>query len=64
MEHTLKERVNMMLERMNIHYGPNRIRRMSKEEINKMSILYGVTRKERKESHQIIEEVVKKEKTK
>ena len=56
MEHTLQERMNIMLERMDTNYGPNRIKRMSKEEIDKMSILFGVTREEREESHKIIHE--------
>jgi len=56
MEHTLQERMDIMLERMDKHYGPNRIRRMSKEDIDKMSVLFGVTREEREESHQIIKE--------
>jgi len=37
MGHTLKERIDMMLERMSIHYGPHRVRRMSKEEIDKIN---------------------------
>ena len=63
MEQTLQERMNMMLKRMEIHYGPHRIRRMSKDDIDKMSLLYGVSREEREESHKIISEIVKKEKT-
>jgi len=58
MGHTLQERMNIMLERMDKHYGPHRIRRMSKEDIDKMSILFGVTREERKESHKIIQETI------
>tara|TARA_R110001606_G_scaffold178640_1_gene325257 strand:+ start:144 stop:296 length:153 start_codon:yes stop_codon:yes gene_type:complete len=49
-----------MLERMDKHYGPNRIKRMSKEDIDKISILFGVTREEREESHQIILETLNK----
>jgi hypothetical protein len=56
MEHTLQERMNIMLERMDKHYGPHRIKRMPKEDIDKMSILFGVTREEREESHKIIQE--------
>tara|TARA_B100000579_G_scaffold435780_1_gene459905 strand:- start:233 stop:427 length:195 start_codon:yes stop_codon:yes gene_type:complete len=63
MGHTLKERIDMMLERMSIHYGPHRVRRMSKEEIDKMSLLYGVSREEREQSYQIIKESFTKEKT-
>jgi len=58
MEHTLTTRITMMLERMETYYGPNRIRRMSKDEINKMSMLYGVSLEERDESYKILEEVV------
>ena len=57
MEYTLQERMDIMLERMEINYGPNRIRRMSKEDIDKMSVLFGVTREEREESHKILEEI-------
>ena len=60
MGQTLQERMNIMLERMDKHYGPHRIRRMSKEEIDKMSILFGVTREEREESHKIIQESLSK----
>jgi hypothetical protein len=60
MELTLQERMDIMLERMDKHYGPHRIRRMSKEDINKMSVLFGVTREEREESHQIIQETLSK----
>ena len=60
MGHTLQERMNIMLERMDKHYGPHRIRRMSKEDIDKMSILFGVTREEREESHKIIQESLNK----
>jgi hypothetical protein len=58
MEHTLQERMSIMLERMERHYGPHRIRRMSREEINKMSLLFGVTREEREESYQLLETIV------
>ena len=58
MGHTLQERMDIMLERMDKHYGPNRIKRMTKEDIDKMSLLFGVTREERKESHQIIQEII------
>ena len=51
-----------MLDRMDMHYGPHRIRRMSKGDIDKMSVLYGVTREERDESHKIIEESFNHEK--
>tara|TARA_R110000765_G_scaffold186121_1_gene291756 strand:+ start:156 stop:305 length:150 start_codon:yes stop_codon:yes gene_type:complete len=44
---------------MDKHYGPNRIKRMSKEDINKISILFGVTREEREDSHQILETTIK-----
>ena len=60
MGHTLQDRVGIMLERMKLHYGPNRIKRMSKEDIDKISILFGVTREEREESHQIILETLNK----
>ena len=60
MGHTLQERMDIMLERMDKHYGPNRIKRMSKEDIDKISILFGVTREEREESHQIIQETLNK----
>ena len=61
MKHTLTERINMMLERMETYYGPHRIKRMSKEDIDKMSMLYGVSREERDESHIILrEELIKK----
>jgi len=60
MGHTLQERMDIMLERMDKHYGPNRIKRMSKEDIDKISILFGVTREEREESHQIILETLNK----
>jgi len=60
MEHTLQERMGIMLERMERHYGPHRIKRMSKEDIDKMSILFGVTREEREESHQLLETIVQK----
>ena len=56
MEHTLQERMHIMLGRMDKHYGPHRIKRMSKEDIDKMSILFGVTREEREESYKIIQE--------
>jgi len=59
MGHTLQERMDIMLERMDKHYGPNRIKRMSKEDINKISILFGVTREEREDSHQILETTIK-----
>ena len=36
------------------------LRRMSKEDIDKMSILFGVTREEREESHKIIQESLSK----
>jgi|TARA_R110002012_G_scaffold26763_5_gene86645 hypothetical protein len=62
MELTLHERLTMMLDRMDMHYGPHRIRRMSKGDIDKMSVLYGVTREERDESHKIIEESFNHEK--
>ena len=52
---TLEQRMDIMLERMDKHYGPHRIKRMSKEEIDKMSVLFGVTREEREESHKILE---------
>jgi|TARA_R110000824_G_scaffold114885_2_gene265702 hypothetical protein len=58
MGHTLEERMDIMLELMDKHYGPNRIKRMTKEDIDKMSILFGITREERKESHQIIQEII------
>ena len=58
MGHTLQERMDIMLERMDKHYGPNRIKRMTEEDIDKMSLLFGVTREERKESHQIIQEII------
>ena len=58
MGHTLQERMDIMLERMDKHYGPNRIKRMSKEDINKISILFGVTREEREDSHQILETTI------
>jgi len=60
MGHTLQERMNIMLERMDKHYGPNRIKRMTKEDIDKMSLLFGVTREEREESHKILDESLKK----
>ena len=60
MGHTLQERMDIMLERMDKHYGPHRIRRMSKEDIDKMSVLFGVTREEREESHKIIQESLNK----
>lgn len=60
MGHTLQERMDIMLERMDKHYGPHRIRRMSKEDIDKMSVLFGVTREEREESHKIIQESLSK----
>jgi|TARA_R110001606_G_C15005603_1_gene607736 hypothetical protein len=60
MGHTLQERMDIMLERMDKHYGPNRIKRMTKEDIDKMSLLFGVTREEREESHQIIQETLNK----
>ena len=60
MGHTLQERMDIMLERMDKHYGPNRIKRMTKEDIDKMSLLFGVTREEREESHQIILETLNK----
>jgi hypothetical protein len=56
MGHTLQQRMDIMLERMERHYGPHRIKRMSKEEIDKISILFGITREERKESHKMIQE--------
>ena len=57
MGHTLHERLNIMLKRMENYYGPNRIKRMTKEEIDKISILFGVTREERKESYELIQEI-------
>jgi len=48
-----------MLGRMKLHYGPNRIKRMTKEEIDKMSRLFGVTQEEREKSHQIILETIR-----
>ena len=57
MGHTLHERIDIMLKRMKTYYGPHRIKRMSKEEIDKMSILFGVTREERKESYELIQEI-------
>jgi len=57
MGHTLHERLNIMLKRMDNYYGPNRIKRMTKEEIDKISILFGVTREERKESYELIQEI-------
>tara|TARA_B100001094_G_scaffold325687_1_gene380462 strand:- start:1611 stop:1805 length:195 start_codon:yes stop_codon:yes gene_type:complete len=62
MEHTLTERITMMLKRMETYYGPHRIRRMSKDEINKMSMLYGVSLDERDESYKILEDIVIKKK--
>ena len=56
MKHTLTERITMMMDRMEMYYGPHRIKRMSKEDIDKMSMLYGVARKERKNSYKIIEQ--------
>jgi hypothetical protein len=56
MGHTLQQRMDIMLERMERHYGPHRIKRMSKEDINKISILFGVTREEREESYKMIQE--------
>ena len=58
MGHTLEERMDIMLELMDKHYGPNRIKRMTKEDIDKMSILFGVSREEREESHNIIQEII------
>ena len=58
MGHTLQERMDIMLERMDKHYGPNRIKRMTKEDIDKMSVLFGITREEREESHKILEEII------
>ena len=59
MGHTLQNRVEIMLGRMKLHYGPNRIKRMTKEEIDKMSRLFGVTQEEREKSHQIILETIR-----
>jgi|TARA_R110000796_G_C14384084_1_gene415594 hypothetical protein len=57
MGYTLHERLNIMLKRMENYYGPNRIKRMTKEEIDKISILFGVTREERKDSYKLIQEI-------
>jgi len=51
-----------MLERMEFNYGPHRVRRMTSEEFDKMSMLFGVGREERKESHKILEETFNKKK--
>lgn len=64
MELTLQERMDIMLERMEVNYGPHRIKRMTKNEIDKMSLLFGVTREERKESHKMIKESYKDKETK
>ena len=60
MEHTLKERITMMMERMENYYGPHRIRRMTKQDIDKMSMLYGVAKDERENSYKIIEQKLNK----
>ena len=57
MGYTLHERLNIMLKRMENYYGPNRIKRMTKEEIDKISILFGVTREERRDSYKLIQEI-------
>jgi len=62
MEQTLLERMRIMLERMEFNYGPHRVRRMTSEEFDKMSMLFGVGREERKESHKILEETFNKKK--
>ena len=42
-------------------YGPHRIRRMCKEEMDKMSLLFGVERKERDEFNKLMtEEIIKR----
>tara|TARA_R100000664_G_C2750518_1_gene137836 strand:- start:1057 stop:1251 length:195 start_codon:yes stop_codon:yes gene_type:complete len=64
MGHSLQERIDIMLERMELNYGPNRVRRMTKEQFDKMSLLFGVSREEREESHKILKETLNKNKTK
>ena len=36
MGHSLQERIDIMLERMELNYGPNRVRRMTKEQFDKI----------------------------
>ena len=50
----------MMMERMENYYGPHRIRRMTKQDIDKMSMLYGVAKDERENSYKIIEQKLNK----
>ena len=64
MGHSLQERIDIMLERMELNYGPNRVRRMTKEQFDKMSLLFGVSREEREQSHKILKETLNKNKTK
>tara|TARA_R110002020_G_scaffold103416_6_gene242178 strand:- start:6466 stop:6660 length:195 start_codon:yes stop_codon:yes gene_type:complete len=64
MGHSLQERIDIMLERMELNYGPNRVRRMTKEQFDKMSRLFGVSREEREQSHKILKETLNKNKTK
>jgi len=59
--YTLEERVTIMYERMEDKYGPNRMRRMCKDEWNKMSLLFGIERKERNEFNKLMtEEIIKR----
>ena len=64
MGHSLQERIDIMLERVELNYGPNRVRRMTKEQFDKMSLLFGVSREEREQSHKILKETLNKNKTK
>ena len=58
---TLKERTYLLLDKMEENYGPHRIRRIDKEERNKMSLLFGIERNEREKFHQILdEEIIKR----
>ena len=56
--YTLKERVNIMCNKIEKNYGPHRLRRMAKEEREKMSLLFGIERKEREKFHNLIEEQI------
>jgi hypothetical protein len=60
-EPTMEERVNVMYQKIEEKYGPHRIRRMCKEEMDKMSLLFGVERKERHEFNKLMaEEIIKR----
>lgn len=62
--YTLPERVTLMYERMEDKYGPNRLRRMCKDDVNKMSLLFGVERKERDTFNKLMaEEIIKRYKS-